>query len=370
MPWSRRRTTAAPRLSKRGGTLTPRSGSEDADEERPAFLRHHPSDDEEPAGWGARLLRWCGLALMLCALALPLLRAPERSVESLIPQWALPPSDFLDVNGQLVHVRDEGPRDDPRPLVLLHGWASSLHTWDAWAASLRGRHRVVRLDLPGAGLTGPFSGAYAPNGHADYSPAMQARFVQDVIDALHLDHVVLVGQGAGGEVAWLLARQTPQRVQGLVLVDALGYPGTPVALPWGLRLAQTPGLRWLGQWLLPRVWVADTLKSLYASPSRVEARTIDRMYDLLLRQGNRPALIDILAQQQAIAASEARVPVLNTPTLLLWGQHDRMSPPGVATAWARQLPRSRLIVLPDAGHLPQEETPGSSLQALESFLAR
>ncbi len=81
--------------------------------------------------------------------------APDRSVQQLSPRWAMAPSQFLAVNGIQVHLRDEGPRNDPLPIVLLHGTSASLHTWDGWAASLAGERRVIRFDLPAFGLTGP-----------------------------------------------------------------------------------------------------------------------------------------------------------------------------------------------------------------------
>ena len=104
------------------------------------------------------LLRLVGLLLMATALAVALSRAPDRPVESLVARWAPAPSDFIEVQGQLVHLRDEGPRGDPVPIVLLHGTGASLHTWEGWAAALRPSRRVIRFDLPAFGLTGPFAG--------------------------------------------------------------------------------------------------------------------------------------------------------------------------------------------------------------------
>jgi pimeloyl-ACP methyl ester carboxylesterase len=193
--------------------------------------------------------------------------------------------------------------------------------------------------------------------------------VLDVMDAMHLDRVMLVGQGAGGELAWLIAAQAPQRVERLVLVDAMGYPDTPSAWPLGLRLAQTPGLRSLGSWLLPRALVASTLRDEYAEPDHLDPQTTERVYSLLLRQGNRQALIDMLAQREPIAASDARVPTLRVPSLLLWGQQDSLSPPSVAQAWARHLTQVRVVILDKVGHLPQEEAPAQSAAAVQSFLS-
>src|SRR4051794_9461302 len=114
------------------------------------------------------LIRILGLLLMLTALVVTLTHAPDRTVESLVARWAPAPSDFMIVKGQFVHFRDEGPKNDPTPLVLVHGTAASLHTWQGWVGELRGRRRVITFDLPGFGLTGPFAGEYPRDDyHAD-----------------------------------------------------------------------------------------------------------------------------------------------------------------------------------------------------------
>ena len=82
-------------------------------------------------------IRLVGVLLLLTALALSLSRAPDRPVQTLVARWAPPPSDFIEVKGQLVHLRDEGPRADPLPIVLIHGTGASLHTWEGWVRALK-----------------------------------------------------------------------------------------------------------------------------------------------------------------------------------------------------------------------------------------
>ncbi|HXD07727.1 MAG TPA: alpha/beta fold hydrolase, partial [Burkholderiaceae bacterium] len=139
---------------------------------------------------------------------------PDRSVEVLTPRWAQPPSQFIAVDGMQVHYRDEGPRDDPAPLVLIHGTAASLHTWQGWVAALRQDKRVITFDLPGFGLTGPFTGEYATD---DYRADTLARFTLDLLDALHVPRFAIGGNSLGGEVAWRVATLAPARVERLIL---------------------------------------------------------------------------------------------------------------------------------------------------------
>jgi pimeloyl-ACP methyl ester carboxylesterase len=310
------------------------------------------------------LLRVVGALLLLTALALALSRAPERDVRTLVARWAPPPSDFIEVRGQIVHLRDEGPRDDPQPLVLIHGTASSLHTWEGWVAALKGRRRIITFDLPGFGLTGPYAGQYTPD---DYHGDGDARFVFDLLDALQVQRAVVGGNSLGGEVAWRMAVMAPERVLALVLVDAAGPPFTSQAAPLGFLLARTPGLNRIGEWVLPRSLVAQGLAEVYGDPAKVTPELVDRHFELALREGNRRAL-GLRLRQRVPGEHAERIAGIRQPTLILWGGRDRLIPPTVGRHFAQQIPGSRLVVFDDLGHVPQEEDPLRTVAPVKDFL--
>ncbi len=310
------------------------------------------------------LLRMFGVLLMLSAIAAQWARAPDRSPDSLVARWAPRPSDFIEVQGQLVHLRDEGPRHDPQPVLLLHGLAGSLHDWNGWATPLRGQRRVVRLDLPGAGLTGPVPGPGHPD---DYSGDALARFVLATMDTLKLQRVTVVGHSLGGEVAWRLASMAPERVGRLVLLDAGGLPAPQGETPLGVRLAGLPVVGWLGDHVLPRPVVELSLQDLYADPRRIGPELVDRHFELLLREGNRRAL-RLLLQRQRPGEDADRLAQLRVPTLVLWGERDRVLPPSVGAEFAHRIPGAKLQVFQNLGHLPHEEDPPRTVKALQEFL--
>ena len=322
-----------------------------------------PQQAPKHAGAG-RLQRLFGLLLILTVVALALSRAPDRSVESLVARWAPPPSDFVEMKGMVVHVRDEGPRDDPLPVVLLHGTGASLHTWEGWVMALKGQRRVITLDLPGFGLTGPFAGSYPER---DYSGDAYARFVIDLLDALKLQRVVLGGNSLGGEVAWRTAWLQPERVQSLVLVDSLGPDFTPDAVPLGFVAARIPGLRWVTEIVLPRAMVAQGLASVYGDPTRISAELVDRYFELTLRDGNRRALGLVVGGLQPGQDAE-RIATLKQPTLILWGGRDRLIPPAVGAEFERLISGSQRVVFPELGHVPQEEDPARTVVPVKAFL--
>ena len=314
------------------------------------------------------VVRLVGVLLILTALVMTLSRAPDRPVQTLVARWAPPPSDFIEVKGQLVHLRDEGPRhtgtNDPPPIVLVHGTGASLHTWEGWVRALKGQRRVITFDLPGFGLTGPFAGQYEAG---NYKGDTYARFMLDLLDALKIDRVVLGGNSLGGEVAWRTAFLAPQRVAALVLVDASGPPFTPLSLPLGFVVARTPVLNRISEWVLPRSLVHDSVVSVYGDPAKVSSELVDRYFELTLREGNRRALAQRL--QQLVAGEDAeRIATLKLPTLILWGGRDRLIPPAIGQQFKQQIAGSQLVLYEELGHVPQEEDPARTVQAVKLFL--
>ncbi len=286
--------------------------------------------------------------------------APDRPVAQLKPRWALPPSQFVALDGMQVHLRDQGPRDDPTPIVLLHGTSASLHTWEGWVAALQNKRRVISLDLPGFGLTGPF-----PDG--DYRMAHYSAFLANVLDLLQVPRAVVAGNSFGGQLAWQFALDHPQRVERLVLVDAAGYPRNATSIPIGFRLAQIPALAPLMDNLLPRAMIEASLRNVYGDPSQVSDELIDRYYELTLRAGNRQALRQRFTQADG-GSGYTRIAELNVPTLIIWGGRDQLIPPVNAERFQRDIEGSRVVLFDDLGHVPQEEDPARTVAVLQTFL--
>ena len=329
---------------------------------KPQAARSAPGQQRVSAGrWLIRLL---GLALMLGALSLPLLRTPDRPVETLVARWAPPPSQFMDLQGQLVHYRDEGPRNDPEPLVLLHGTSASLHTWEGWAKALRGQRRVISLDLPAYGLTGPWAGSFVGQ---PYTAQAYAGFVLQVLDRLDVTQFVAAGNSMGGEVAWRLAQQAPTRVTRLVLVDAGGYQFKSSSLPLAWRLARVPVLSELVEQMMARPLIAQGLGTVFADPRLITEAMIDRHVELTLRAGNRQAFIE-RAKSWTPGEGLDHIRGLSLPTLILWGGQDQLIPVSLAQRFAADIPGSQVVIFDKLGHVPQDEDPAHSVAAVKRFL--
>ena len=270
-------------------------------------------------------------------------------------------SSFVDAAGLRLHVRDSGPpagKPDAPTVILLHGFGSSLHTWEPWAQALAGELRVVRFDQPGAGLTGA-----DPTG--DYSDERGMQVLLALMDRLGIARASLVGHSMGGRLAFRFAAAHPGRVNKLVLVapDGFASPGFEYD-----KAPEVPAVARLMRYALPKVLLRMSLEPAYADTRLMTEEIVTRYHDMMLAPGVRGALLARMAQM-TLREPTAVLKTINAPTLLVWGDKDAMIPVANAQDYLRALPDARLVTLPGVGHLPHEEAPAASLPALVAFLA-
>lgn len=290
----------------------------------------------------------CGFLILNYRSDLPLAEVRE--------QYADEDSRFLTVDGATLHVKDEGTG---QPLVLIHGTASSLHTWDGWAEVLRAHRRIIRFDLPGAGLTGP-------NADGDYRIARYVQTLDALLDRLEVTGPVdVAGNSLGGWIAWRYALEYPARVRKLVLVNAAGY-ATVDGASTVLEAGRVPWTRRLLRKVTPRAMVASGLHDVYANDALVTPDLIDRHHRLLLRAGNRDALLERLATPWENRESD--IEKITQPTLVMWGAMDTWIPPATGERFVADLPHAEWRLYPNAGHVPHEELPIETARDVNAFL--
>ena len=285
---------------------------------------------------------------------------PDRSVAELSERWAKPPSEFLSLSGMQVHFRDEGPKEDPVPIILVHGTSASLHTWDGWTEILSKHHRVIRFDMQGFGLTGPHP-------QAKYRIEDYAETLVKLMDSMNIDTAIVAGNSLGGYVAWSTAVLYPERVSKLVLVDSTGYPFQSESIPIGFRISQSPFLKYLLGDIMPRSVIKSSLENVYGNPEKITEELVDRYFDLNIREGNRAALAKRFVETKAGQLAN-RVGELAQPTLIMWGEQDRLIPISVGQRFHRELKNNQFITFSDLGHVPHEEDPQLTVSAVEQFL--
>jgi pimeloyl-ACP methyl ester carboxylesterase len=309
-----------------------------------------------------KLLKYILIAIFaVIATVLLLFSRSDIAVEELSEKYATSPSRFMNIQGMQVHYRDEGPQNDSIPVVLLHGTGSSLHTFDEWTNQLSKGRRVIRLDLPAFGLTGPFP-------DKDYSMKSYTDFLRDFFKSLNVDRLVIAGNSFGGQIAWNYSLVNPEQVQKLVLIDAAGYPSNARSRPIAFGIASIPVLNKLLTFITPRSVAEASVLNVYYDKSKVTTELVDRYFELTLREGNRQALVDRIQTDFPSDAHEA-IKNIETPTLVLWGRQDLLIPLENAQRFHKDLPNSTLQIIEDCGHVPMEESPMSSLRVFKDFLS-
>jgi pimeloyl-ACP methyl ester carboxylesterase len=321
-------------------------------------------------GWGKWV--WRGLFALLAVLVIAFLifRTPDTDAAAMRAKYGAPPSQFVEIgDGVTVHLRDEGPRDAPA-IMLLHGSNADLHTWDPWAEALKAKYRVIRFDQVGHGLTGP-------DPKDDYSRDNYVADILAVADKLGLTTFILGGNSMGGKHALAFAVAHPERVAGLVLVDGSGGPMLKLDKPEdgedggggniGFAIAQTPGINRLVEQITPRALIAQSLDQSVSVKSVVTEAGIDRYWELLRYPGNRRATIKRFGYPYD-PLSQAQIAAIAAPTLILWGEEDRLIPVEAGRWLAKTMPNNSLVIYPKIGHLPHEEAVTATLGDLEPWL--
>lgn len=281
---------------------------------------------------------------------------PDLKRMDLEARYLRSPGDLIELDGVRLHVRDDGPRDAPA-VLMLHGMGSSLHTWEPWAEALDDRFRVIRIDLPGAGLSGA-----DPTG--DYSDERNLAVLSALQDRLKIARWSVVGNSIGGRIGWRYAAAHPDRVERLVLISPDGFasPGFEYGKP-----PEVPAVLGLMRVALPRPMLKSNIAVGYADPTALTEANVTRYHDLMRAPGGRAALLARM-RQTVLVEPGPRLRAITAPVLLLWGQKDAMIPIANADDYLKSLPDARLVVLDDLGHLPMEEDPIGSLPPVRAFL--
>jgi pimeloyl-ACP methyl ester carboxylesterase len=266
------------------------------------------------------------------------------------------------VDGQRMAYLDQGQGP---PVVLLHGFGGSMWQWEYQQTELSAGHRVITLDLLGSGLS--------DKPDIDYRPDRLVEFFRGFLDELHIEQASLVGNSMGAGLAIAFALTYPDRVDRIVLISGLPPDvQSKLASPLMKRAVETRVPTWLaelGNRLFGAGATEKVLKEIVFDDRLLTPAVLERSK----RNRRQPGLLapsmslrDHLPQWESDFAR--RLPELSKPTLILWGDHDRLFPPKVAFEMQALIPHSTLHMIPNAGHIPQWEQPRLVNEYLLAFL--
>ncbi len=282
---------------------------------------------------------------------------PDRSGAALRAKYDDAATSYLDINGIALRIRDTGPKSAPA-LILLHGFGGSLETWEPWARVLDKTYRVIRMDLPGFGLTGP-------DPTNNYTDDRAIALISGLMDHLRIPKATLIGNSLGGRIAWHFAAAYPARTDKLILISPDGFasPG----FDYG-KAPKIPFIMKLLPYTLPKFLLRANIAIAYANPKNLSETTVTRYRDMMLAPGDRAAMLTRMSQT-ILTPPTPILAKIQAPTLLLWGAKDSMIPISNAADYQRAIPHASFVALPTLGHVPFEEAPAASLPPVLTFLA-
>ena len=278
---------------------------------------------------------------------------------------AIDTAQLLPWHGRHLAVRRAGTGPT---IVLIHGMAGSLTTWDPVFADLAKTCDVIAVDLPGHGGSSRMRG--------DYSLGSLASSVRDVLDTLEVKSATIVGHSLGGGIAMQFMYQFPERCERLVLVSsgglgrevtpmlrALSVPGAGLALAGVARLQHQRHVAAVGKFMRPAaamVW--NDLPYMVRQMATLDDPETRRSFLATIKAVIEPG-------GQGINATERLHLADGLPTLIVWGEKDRMIPSGHGSAAADLIPDCRFELIPGAGHYPHEDDPDLFARLLADFVA-
>ena len=268
-------------------------------------------------------------------------------------------SEFIDIDGVSVHYIMEGRMDDSLPIVFIHGTSASLHTWDTLSNLLKTNKKIIRLDLPAFGLTGP-------NRLNQYSFNYYNQFLDEFLLKLNVTQCIVAGNSLGGSIAWNYAIASPEKVKQLILLDASGYPKKDEKGSLGFKLAGIPVLNQALKHISPISLIRKSLEDAFYNKSLVTEKMVQQYHDMLLREGNRGAVLELF--QHPMKADPAKIKLITQPTLIIWGKEDQLISYKNAALFKQDIQNSQILVLDKVGHIPMEEAPNQVASAILEFI--
>lgn len=254
-------------------------------------------------------------------------------------------AQYLDARGLRLRAAVGGTGDPV--IVLLHGYAESALAWRAVASGLVADFRVAALDLPGHGLSSKPATGYSIDGIGEA--------VALAITGLSDTPVVLVGHSMGGAVAVWVAAWQPALVGRLVLIDAAGLPGPVLSSVASRSAGAVATLVGAGAAVRaphdPR-WLEEGARESSYQPSADPA-----YYDAL----------QAILREFDFAGLDSLLPRVHQPTLVIWGEHDALTPIENAEHFDSRIEDSRLVVIEDALHRPHTTHPSQVGRLVREF---
>lgn len=262
-----------------------------------------------------------------------------------------------------IHYKDEGNKEG-KVLVLVHGFADSLFTFDYMIPELENEFRLVRMDFPAFGLTGKVPSS-------NYGPEAFVKVIHEVTNNLGIQKFSIIGNSLGGNAAWRYALNYPEQLEGLVLIAAAGIKNEEEKeRKLGPKAVNSPLTGWLFRYVMPKFMIGNILKNVFVDESLITSKNVDRFHDFLILEGSREAIISMSTSGGYKNNSKLEIRNITTPTLIIHGANDNIIPVRTHEYFLSEIVNSKALVYDRVGHIPMLEAPIRTSKDIKEFMNR
>ena len=290
--------------------------------------------------------------------------------ENVIAKHAKEASEFIELkDGSLIHVRDEGNKNG-NTLVLIHGSNGSLFNFESMNKFLIDDFRIISLDLPAHGLTGPVNSN-------NYSFDGFIRVINEVLEIKKINQFFLAGHSMGGRVVWNYTIDYPEKVNGLIIIGSLFLANEAEyrefqsgnAPPIVFKLLEIPFFRMLLGYITPRIMVSQVAKQMVYDQTIMTDELIDQFHEIILFEGSRKAMGYVIVNtDNNFVADPKLLQEINVPTMILHGEEDSVVDVRYNRHFLENIPDIKLISYPKVGHMPPMEIPEILAEDIKNFI--
>lgn len=305
------------------------------------------------------------LIILLALLLLPLAYAVFRT-DNTVPKaqvkaaYSLPNSHFIRWKGAEMHYTDSG-NDTAMTVLMIHGFGGSNRDFIVLDSLINHRYRVIRVDMPGFGLSDyPF--AYGERTFRD----AYSEYFNFLMDTLGIDSCHVMGNSLGGLMSLELAAQHPQRVRSLVLFNSAGYDMMEVLKSANAYVLRNPVVKLLVRKGMSESMTERGMRRVVYSDTLLTEEKVRRVNMMWNREGNMRHLVEMA--NTAEEPDEEMIRSIGCPTLIIWGRDDQIINVKYAERFHRDIQGSRLVIYDRCGHVPMLERPQEVCREVMGFL--
>lgn len=264
-------------------------------------------------------------------------------------------------DGSRIHYKDEGNKEG-KVLVLVHGFADSLFTFDYMIPELENEFRLVRMDFPAFGLTGK-----VPSNN--YGPEAFVKVIHEVTNNLGIQKFSIIGNSLGGSAAWRYALNYPEQLEGLILIAAAGIKNEEdKERKLAPKAVNSPLTGWLFRYVMPKFMIGNILKNVFVDESLITSKNVDRFHDFLILEGSREAIISMSTSGGYKNNSKVEIRNITTPTLIIHGANDNIIPVRTHEYFLSEIVNSKALIYDGVGHIPMLEAPIRTSKDIKEFM--